>query len=406
MTDLPNTVRQRLRAKRSENHPDPNLLSAFVEQTLRDRERTAVLEHLALCGDCRDIVALAAPPVESSVAHDTGRGQRVSWFAWPVLRWGALAVCLVIVGSAVLLRYKLNQPASYVTKDLAAPAPPQIASQPPAIASRDGEQRLNASVPSANREDAVLAKSTSDVGLPSPNPAARSLGARSAPGTTAAGAQQAIRLHQKAGQNLLLERRTTLASDVSGAVPTVELRANETTAPPATEGRIDALRADAPGKAKAATVPAPAGIVNPAAPAPARVETPILGVVPGPANNKLAFLSRGDVSRWTISSDGQLQHSTDSGRTWQPVVVTEKATFRALSANGPDIWVGGAQGLLYHSTDAGGHWTPVKPAAGDLPLSADIAAIEFTDPRHGKVTTAGGEVWLTADAGRTWHIQR
>src|SRR6516165_7871635 len=113
MTDLPNTVRQRLRAKRSENHPDPNLLSAFVEQTLRDRERTAVLEHLALCGDCRDIVALAAPPVESSVAHDTGRGQRVSWFAWPVLRWGALAVCLVIVGSAVLLRYKLNQPASY-----------------------------------------------------------------------------------------------------------------------------------------------------------------------------------------------------------------------------------------------------------------------------------------------------
>jgi hypothetical protein len=405
MTDLPNIVRQRLRAKRPENHPDPNLLSAFAEQSLRDRERTAVLEHLALCGDCRDIVALAAPPTESSVANDTGRGHRVSWFAWPVLRWGALAACLVIIGSAVLLRYKLNPPASYVMKDLAAPAPPQVASQPPAIASRDDEQRWAASLPSANREDALLAKK-SDVGVPSPNTAARSLGAGSAPGTTAAGAQQAIRLHQKAGQNLLLERRTTLASDVSGAVPTVELRANETTAPPATEGRIDALRADAPGKAKAATVPAPAGIVNPAAPAPARVETPILGVVPGPANNKLAFLSRGDVSRWTISSDGQLQHSTDSGRTWQPVVVAEKATFRALSANGPDIWVGGAQGLLYHSTDAGGHWTQVKPAAGDFPLSVDIAAIEFTDPRHGKVTTAGGEVWLTADAGRTWHIQR
>ena len=402
MTDLPNIVRQRLRAKRPENHPDPNLLSAFAEQTLRERERTAVLEHLALCGDCRDIVALATPPAESSVADDIGRGQRVSWFAWPVLRWGALAACLVIVGSAVLLRYKLNQPASYVTKDLAAPAPPQVRSQPPAIA-RDDEQRLTASVPSANREDALLAKK-SDVGVPSPNPAARSHGARSAPGTTADGAQQAIRLHQDAGQNLPLERRTTVASDVSGAVPTVELRANEITAPPATEGRIDALRAEAPGKAKAATVPASAGM--PAAPAPARVETPIPGVVPVPANNKPAFLSRGDVSRWTISSDGQLQHSTDSGRTWQPVVVAEKATFRALSANGPDIWVGGAQGLLYHSTDAGGHWTQVKPAAGDLPLSVDIAAIEFTDPRHGKVTTAGGEVWLTADAGRTWHIQR
>jgi photosystem II stability/assembly factor-like uncharacterized protein len=116
-------------------------------------------------------------------------------------------------------------------------------------------------------------------------------------------------------------------------------------------------------------------------------------------------LRRSLVSRWTISADGQLQHSIDAGQTWQPVTVAEKASFRALSANGPDIWVGGAAGLLYHSRDSGFTWTQVKPTSGEADLSADIAAIEFTDILHGKITTANGEVWITEDAGQTWRKQ-
>jgi len=117
------------------------------------------------------------------------------------------------------------------------------------------------------------------------------------------------------------------------------------------------------------------------------------------------FRFASELSRWTISSDGQLQHSIDSGKTWQPVTVVEKATFRALSANGPDVWVGGSAGLLYHSADAGGHWMQVKPVANGVPLTADIAAIEFTDPQHGKVTTTPGEAWRTSDGGQTWQKQ-
>ena len=111
------------------------------------------------------------------------------------------------------------------------------------------------------------------------------------------------------------------------------------------------------------------------------------------------------LARWTISSDGQLQHSVDSGKTWQPVTVAEKATFRALSANGPDLWVGGPAGVLYHSSDAGGHWTRVKPTTNGNVLATDIAAIEFTDLQHGKLTTSTGEVWITTDAGETWRKQ-
>jgi len=111
------------------------------------------------------------------------------------------------------------------------------------------------------------------------------------------------------------------------------------------------------------------------------------------------------VSRWTISSGGQLQHSTDAGKSWQPVAVGEKTSFRALSANGPDLWVGGAAGQLYHSTDAGSHWTQVKPTSGTSALSGDIAAIEFADTRQGKITTANGEVWTTSDGGQSWRKQ-
>jgi len=116
-------------------------------------------------------------------------------------------------------------------------------------------------------------------------------------------------------------------------------------------------------------------------------------------------LRRSLVSRWTISSDGQLQHSIDAGQTWQPVNVADKARFRALSANGPDIWVGGAAGLLYHSRDSGFSWEQVKPLFAGVNLTADISAIEFTDILHGKVTTADGQVWTTEDAGQSWRKQ-
>src|SRR5262249_33928130 len=113
-------------------------------------------------------------------------------------------------------------------------------------------------------------------------------------------------------------------------------------------------------------------------------------------------LRRSLVSRWTISSDGQLQHSIDAGQTWQPVNVGNKAGFRALSANGPDIWVGGGAGSLYHSRDSGFSWEQVKPSFGGVNLTGDISAIEFTDILHGKITTASGDAWTTEDAGRTW----
>src|ERR1700694_4729119 len=65
MTEVPKIVYDRLRATLPElAHPEADLLSAFAEQALSATERDGVLEHLALCAECRDVVALALPAAD------------------------------------------------------------------------------------------------------------------------------------------------------------------------------------------------------------------------------------------------------------------------------------------------------------------------------------------------------
>ena len=107
-------MRERLKAQPGEDHPDADVLTAFAEQTLPEQERSRVLTHLSRCADCRDVVALAIPPVTESVSLDTGRP--APWFQWRVLRWGAAVACVVIVGSAVLLKREAMAPKAQASR--------------------------------------------------------------------------------------------------------------------------------------------------------------------------------------------------------------------------------------------------------------------------------------------------
>jgi hypothetical protein len=111
MPQLPKIVQERLRASTAAvGHPDPDVLTAFSEQSLPESERALVIEHLARCGDCREIVALALPAageVEAPRVATAGR----SWLTWPGLRWGVVAAGVVIVGSFGVLQY-LKHPAA------------------------------------------------------------------------------------------------------------------------------------------------------------------------------------------------------------------------------------------------------------------------------------------------------
>jgi hypothetical protein len=112
MKSVPKIVRDRLQAAPPVvNHPDADLLAAFAEQSLPAAERTTVLEHLARCGDCRDVVALALPPTEML---ETAAPVRTSWLTWPVLRWGFVAAGVVIVASIGFLQLQKHSESSRI----------------------------------------------------------------------------------------------------------------------------------------------------------------------------------------------------------------------------------------------------------------------------------------------------
>jgi photosystem II stability/assembly factor-like uncharacterized protein len=132
--------------------------------------------------------------------------------------------------------------------------------------------------------------------------------------------------------------------------------------------------------------------------------------------------------RWSISAEGSLQRSFDGGKTWVEVnpgqvgssagkahsfAMKKKAAvegtphtvFRAVAAAGAEVWAGGSAAMLYHSVDSGLHWARVVPSESGAALTGDITSVEFSGPQHGRIATSTGEVWITADDGRTWHRQ-
>jgi Carboxypeptidase regulatory-like domain/Putative zinc-finger len=121
MQNVPKIVRERLKAATpAVNHPDADLLTAFAEHSLPDRERNGVLEHLARCGDCRDIVALALPEMEA--VQTTFRPSPSGWLTWPSLRWGFVAAGVVAIASfSILQLQRHSQPTTVALKQSAGP---------------------------------------------------------------------------------------------------------------------------------------------------------------------------------------------------------------------------------------------------------------------------------------------
>ncbi len=439
MNELPNIVRARLKATPAGDHPDPDLLAAFAEQALTAQERSTVLAHLSRCSGCREVLALAMPSTAALNAASSIDTATRRWFHGTTLRWAAAATCVVILGSAVLMKRDLmmKQTAKTVAirEDSMSSELANYADAERANKTKEKQFEMAAS-PRAIPAESVLDQETRQQKLPSSTPvhdakkslpkpppptAPPVLAGRMRPefahpgmagGATVGGAAAALAPVPPPSRNepsaVLSLNENKIDKDAASAKPTASAEQIQITAAAPvieTDAAGNRDKQELPGKAKAPSgVATYDALVMPPAQE-SSAQTVVSKEAARRAEMKRVETLRPPVSRWTISSDGQLQHSTDSGKTWQAVVVTENATFRALSANGPDLWVGGASGLLYHSTDAGAHWIQVKPTAAEATLTADIAAIEFVDVRQGKITTSIGEVWITTDGGQTWRKQ-
>jgi hypothetical protein len=450
MTEVPKIVVGRLRAAALEHaasepgHPDPDLLTAFAEQALSAAERDGVLAHLALCGDCREVVALAVPaaeivatpvaaeaPAVPATVSRAGAPAPHKLFAWPTLRWAALAAGVAVAASVLLMHPgKLNQATlpsvnSPVAK-IEQPASSQQIPAPPTnqfteFAQTD-EARSRAKSPLSKKvvagEQAVTVVTAEQA-------------ARAKQGVLLAENKLDIRRGERPGDekdaafaDKPAPGPTTGAAAVGGAsgqpIPgSVSEMVEVTAASPAvqTETSTEDLamvrnNARAVEKAKPA-VTTEAGQLQSTVSSAAISELPLSG-----RNfESLVTLS----PTWTIKA-GVLRKSVDSGKSWQDALRADHP-LRCYASHNQDVWAGGKAGTLFHSVDGGVTWVPVQPSVNGQGLSSDITRIDLrgndlrsdahsaarTDARSDAhvlldivLTTRTHEIWTSSDAGKTW----
>jgi hypothetical protein len=345
MQELPKIVRVRLQRPSpgmAEAHPDADLLTAFAEQSLTGRERDSVMEHLARCGDCREVLALALPASEV-VAAKSGVSTPRRWFGWPVLRWGFVAAGILAVTSVGVLQFRQRERKTVATSLIAgnqvadqavpssAPAPQvstPLQAPAPAVTAKPTEMRKKAEA----RPQSLLTKDKLAATTKAPFAQSQRMhGATSGGVGSGASAGSAFggpikgfapahrdfsspptAMPPATAKQESLPRSTNETVEVTGAAQATQMVEVQAAAPPVTTQTAqnqfhgDVIqnqaadqaqplngRTEAVVRAKTSSAPAPA--------------------VPG--------LMKG-LPRWTISSAGTLQRSLDGGQTWQDVNLT------------------------------------------------------------------------------------
>lgn len=409
-------------------HPDANLLSAFAEKSLTARERTEVLNHLAQCADCREVMALA---VGSSPAAIPALRPAASWrwTPWPVLRWAALAAAMGAVAIVILLRpMGKENPGSLahglhptIVANAHQPAPPEA----PELNPEAGLGRPE--TPSQNAERfSMKARALPGRTLPDRRASSdRSESADSGPSppmlTTRPAESFPNPIPSESAQHNAAKTAGENAGSATPAAPpllsppprmaaTAEQEANPELSKEAPPER-SALKRGAAEAARKGAVSGREGRVSamiaPAAPPPI-AERPEPEVA-DQLRMSGGLMRMGDqgpaAAQWSISPSGNVRRSQDGHKTWEDVKIAGGVNFRAITAAGGDVWAGGLAGALYHSTDGGATWSRIGISAGGRTVAEAIVGIQAPSRRHVIVTLASGQQWITEDGGRRWRAQ-
>ena len=388
MQNVPKIVQARMRDVRpvmtleSQGHPDADLLTAFAERSLAESERAHVLDHLAQCGDCREVIALALPESDVIPVVSTAP-ERGGWLNWPAFRWGMVAAGILLVASAGVMEYRQRQRTSQ-GEALVSKVPSLNGTSAGAEKSAPPAEPVAVPVPGV-RSDRVEKRKDLQKKVAVATPTSSSK-ARQQPGLPAS--SKVVEVQPDAG--------------LAGALDSAPNAREEVFQNPAASQNPTVDTSDVVGKAKD---PVPVA----AAADPELVSPNVaLQLTPSLVNA---------TARWTISPYGVLQRSFDSGQSWEDVSVGAASAvgqarrdvspvFHAVTAAGSEVWAGGNAATLYHSIDYGNQWARVLPSeAGGAVLTGDIRRIEFADPQHGQIVTSSGETWITADDGESWRRQ-
>jgi len=167
--EFANLFRQRLASgaapwvRAEASHPDADTLTAYVERLLPAPERQQVLEHVAVCGHCREVVATAmalpepeglASPEAVVVAPATPRRR---WFAWSP-RWGlAASLAVLTVIATVVLTVSRKKPSPPEQAKVESTGPVAVPPAPLSVQPADSDSQLRASAQASVGNDAARA---------------------------------------------------------------------------------------------------------------------------------------------------------------------------------------------------------------------------------------------------------
>jgi len=429
MQNVPKIVTDRLRAGAvAVEHPDADVLTAFSERSLPERESNSVMEHLARCSDCREIVALALP--EGGPAEEVARQPSGGWLTWPVMRWGLVAAGIVVVASAGIVRYRQYAARSQNTARYYNAAPAEGVAKE----AKNRPEPLPAAPEAAKLQDTVAPPPVSQPKFEDSKTSAgeglrADLDQLKAPAT---------RDEKSVGGPVTLNRRNLTfgpsvrqqmqqnnnfyannSQVVQTQAPQVQIPQNQVSPSPVPPGlakqEASDFAANAPTPAaKAAGVGAGSAqsntvaqnqeaLVLPSTSLPmqpsgghaemverAKPSDPLPGTkVPASADSpsQLYRYSTSDLygpkARWSINSAGALQRSVDQGRTWQDVSVSSGA-------------VGGL--LSLHSEKAPARAKAPEKDKADKKVNEAPAPIVFR-----AVAANGADVWAGGTAGLLYH---
>ena len=367
------------------DHPPADVLTAFAENALAGEEYRRTADHLARCGECREVVFLSVGATDKALQAEeqvaAAHGTRRTWM--PRLVWGAsIAAAVLMVASGLMLRHRAS-----------APSQMQMASREIGIPAAQPTQQAQESQPETDSKIATAPQTTTEIAM--------------APAVTK------IQPKTARAKNVTPKGPETLEVGANAGIVAGALPAPTKTAPATTVAAAKAAPTITNAEPSTITIGNAAPAVAPAAPHAnsfAAVQGgPVAEAVPGSADRLLlspqstARAMRAAHPQWRITADGHLEHLTSDG--WSRVMANQTATFRVVSVVGNHVWVGGSGGALFHSRDDGQTWTEVTLTTPNGRETATIGSIQFDDALHGTVTTDTGTRCTTADGGGTWNCE-
>ena len=393
MDSIRKLVSERLRAPSHAPHPDADVLSAFLENSLPRAQRKQVLAHLSNCQDCREVLYLSLPESDKAQTVLTLHRDRTRLFR---LRWATVIAGVGIAAAILTARYQLlntrnqpsmatfQQPVSTYAKVKADNASSEKDRTRAPVAEKKAEARVSKAMPEFKAMHAKPAASldfdqSGQVHMRAPAPGAAQAVPPSPEAANAALPGTFVVSSQEDSKRLSL-------SDQNATNRIDALESKQTSAPSAGPLHVAAASSSLGEREEARSVTVIDGTVK-------------TSFQPG----LIRFPAGTSRLEWTLSGEGNVLRSSDNGKTWQAVPAPNSGRFAALSSVGTHVWIGGKGGTLYHSVDSGQSWHEVLPAQEDRKLTSDITHIEFSDPQNGIVTTRDGESWTTTDGGLSWH---